>query len=410
MRGRYLKGRFVHTQAGFHFSNPSLLITLLTIPYRLLRLASAVTVLTLVIAIAAIGGPAAFAQDVSNAEDDTTDAQNRADEAEDSVDAAVAARNDIELQLAASIEQVNELSAQLSIVGAGLDGIVEKLGFADVELSGIKAQIEVQAVESYMTALASPSVNVVSLASVEKALVVSTVVEGVVASGREKVDELLIKQRNLEDLQRDFLRQQGAYQALQDEVDAEIERLAELYEQADSAVADAVRSSQEAAASYLEALSAVELARAREEEQQRQEERSTTTTTTPSATTTTTSPSNTTTTTSGGGGPWVHPPAVEQWRSLVEQYFPSSRVEEALRIIDCESNGDPNAYNPYSGASGLFQFIPSTWATTAGPAGFPGASPFDPVANTGSAAYLGNRYEDLGLYFWTPWNCKRVLS
>ena len=369
------------------------------------------TVLTLLIAIAAIDGPSAFALDVSNVEDDATDAKNQANTAEDSVDAAVAARTEIELQLAASIERVNELSAELSIVGAKLDRIVEKLGFADIELNGIQTQIEAQAVESYMTAVSSPSVNVVSLASVEKALVVSTVVEGVVASGREKVDELFVKRRSLEDVQRSFNSQQGAYRTLQDEIDAEVERLADLYEQADSAVADAVRSSKEAATAYLQALSAVELARAREAEQQRQEERSTTTTTAPPSTTSTTSPSNTTTTTtSGGGGPWVHPPAVEQWRSLVEQYFPSSRVEEALRIIDCESNGDPSAYNPYSGASGLFQFIPSTWATTAGPAGFPGASPFDPEANTGSAAYLGNLYEDLGLYFWTPWACKRVLS
>ena len=398
-------------KVGFHFSNPCRLITLLTIPYRFIRLASAVTVLTLVIAIAAIDGPSAFAQDVSNVEDDATDAKNRAGTAEDLVDAAVAARTEIELQLAASIERVNELSAQLSIVGAKLDRIVEKLGFADIELNGIQTQIEAQAVESYMTAVSSPSVNVVSLASVEKALVVSTVVEGVVASGREKVDELFVMRRSLEDLQRSFNSQQRAYRTLQDEIDAEVERLADLYEQTDSAVADAVRSSQEAAAAYLQALSAVELARAREAEQQRQEERSTTTTTASPSTTSTTSPSNTTTTTtSGGGGPWVHPPAVEQWRSLLEQYFPTSRVEEALRIIDCESNGDPNAYNPYSDASGLFQFLPSTWATTAGPAGFPGASPFDPVANIGSAAYLGNHYEELGLYFWAPWNCKRVLS
>ena len=78
--------------------------------------------------------------------------------------------------------------------------------------------------------------------------------------------------------------------------------------------------------------------------------------------------------------------------------------------MDCESNGDPNAYNPYSGASGLFQFLPSTWASTAPKAGYAGASVFDPEANTASAAWLGSRYEELGEYFWQAWSCRRVLN
>lgn len=91
-------------------------------------------------------------------------------------------------------------------------------------------------------------------------------------------------------------------------------------------------------------------------------------------------------------------------------YFPTHRVEEALRIIDCESNGDPNAYNPYSGASGLFQFLPSTWATTAPKAGWAGHSVFEPEPNVSSAAWLANRYEELGLYYWQAWSCRRVLN
>ena len=34
-------------------------------------------------------------------------------------------------------------------------------------------------------------------------------------------------------------------------------------------------------------------------------------------------------------------------------------------IVNCESRGDPEAYNASSGASGLFQFLPSTWRWTA---------------------------------------------
>jgi soluble lytic murein transglycosylase-like protein len=41
-------------------------------------------------------------------------------------------------------------------------------------------------------------------------------------------------------------------------------------------------------------------------------------------------------------------------------------VSEGLlrRRAWCESRNNPRAYNASSGSSGLFQFIPSTWATT----------------------------------------------
>ena len=401
------------------------------IPMRLSRFLTAVIAFSMFLSVASVDGPLAYAQSVDDAEDDADDAKEKAGAATGLIDSAVAEREQIENELADSIARVNELSAQLSIVGTGLDRTAEQLSFADVELAGIQAQIEVQAVDAYMTVLSSPTVSLVNSESVEKALVASSVVEDVVASGRANVDELVIKRRSLEQLQQTYLAEQEEYRVLQEEVDAEVEHLAGLYDKADSAVASAVREAQRADAEYREALSAVDLARAREEERRRQEERSTTTTTTtspstttppgttsptsptspPSTSPTTTAPSNTTTSTSGGGGgPWNHPLSVEQWRPLVQQFFPSNRVEEALRIIDCESNGDPDAYNPYSGASGLFQFIPSTWASTAPKSGYGGHSVFEPEANVASAAWLANRYEELGQYYWRAWSCRRVLS
>jgi Transglycosylase SLT domain len=407
---------------------------------RLFRFFPAVIAFSILLSVAAVDGPLAYAQSVNDAEDDADDAKEKADAATGLVDSAVAEREQIERDLAESIASVNDLAAQLSIVGVGLDRTAEQLTFADVELAGIQAQIEVQAIDAYMTVLSSPTVSLVNSESVEKALVASSVVEDVVASGRANIDELIIKRRSLEQLQLAYLTEQDEYQALQDEVDAEVEHLAELYDRADSAVAAAVRDAQSADVDYREALSAVDLARARDEERKRQEKRSTTTTTSPprtetstspnstsptttttTTTTTTASPSSTspnttspsTTTTStggGGGGPWNHPPSVERWRSLVQQLFPGNRVEEALRIIDCESNGDPNAYNPYSGASGLFQFLPSTWASTAPKAGYGGQSVFDPEANIASAAWLTNRYEELGQYYWRAWSCRRVFG
>jgi hypothetical protein len=323
------------------------------------------------------------------------------------------------MRLAETISRANDISAQLSIVGSSLDKTAEQLGFADVELAGIQSKIEVQAVDAYMTVLSSPTVSVVNSSSVEEAMVASSVVEDVVSSGQETVDELVVKRRSLEDIKTRYLLEQDEFSNLKAALDAELESLADLYAEADAAVGAAVREAQRADVAYREALSAVELARAREAERVRQEQRTTTTTTSPSTTSppttsgtspTTTSPPNTTTTSGGGGGPWNHPPAVEQWRPLVQQYFPSHRVEEALRIIDCESNGDPDAYNPYSGASGLFQFLAGTWESTAPQAGWAGHSVFEPEPNVSSAAWLAKRYEELGHYYWQAWSCRRVLN
>ncbi len=66
-------------------------------------------------------------------------------------------------------------------------------------------------------------------------------------------------------------------------------------------------------------------------------------------------------------------------------------ADQLLRVAYCESHYDPNAYNPSSGASGLFQFLPSTWAANSVRAGYGGASPFDAVANANTAAMMFSR-------------------
>lgn len=385
---------------------------------RFARLFAALLVLSFVASIVTSGGPLARAQSTEDVEEDAEQAQRRAETASGLVDEAVADRESIERQLADSITRMNELSARLSEVGSDLDRVAAQVGYADIELAGIQSDIEDQAVDAYMTVVASPSASLVNTSTVEKALVASSVVEDVVADGRVTVGNLFAKRKDLEALKESYLANQAEYQAIKEEVDAEVDRYTALYAEAEADVAAAIEEAEAANAAYIEALSAVELARAKEAERRRQEAREdSTTTTTPGTTPGTTAPSSPTTTVAttpttsdGGGGPWDHPPEVEQWRGLVEEYFPSNRVEEALRIIDCESNGDPNAMNPYSGASGLFQFLPSTWESTAPKAGFAGASPFDPEANVGSAAWLANRYQELGYYYWTPWNCKRLLD
>ena len=91
---------------------------------------------------------------------------------------------------------------------------------------------------------------------------------------------------------------------------------------------------------------------------------------------------------------------------MVEQFFAAELVDEALAVIDCESHGDPLAENSISGAAGLFQFIPTTWAWASPAAGFLDASPFDPTANVGTAAWLVQRSIDRGKSPWAHWSCR----
>ncbi len=92
---------------------------------------------------------------------------------------------------------------------------------------------------------------------------------------------------------------------------------------------------------------------------------------------------------------------VEQWRPLVAAYFRPGDVDRALRIMRCESGGNPNAKNPGSSASGLFQHLGKYWATRSAAAGFAGASIFDPTANVATAAWL--RDQPGG---WGHWECR----
>jgi soluble lytic murein transglycosylase-like protein len=68
----------------------------------------------------------------------------------------------------------------------------------------------------------------------------------------------------------------------------------------------------------------------------------------------------------------------------------------ALRVAYCESRYHPNSVNSKSGAMGLFQFLPSTWAFTP----YASQSPFDPVANTRAALWLYQRDGP------SQWSCK----
>jgi len=58
--------------------------------------------------------------------------------------------------------------------------------------------------------------------------------------------------------------------------------------------------------------------------------------------------------------------------------------DDMLRVATCESGLNPSAVNASSGASGLFQFMPSTWATTP----YADQDIFDATANANAAAWM----------------------
>ncbi len=89
-------------------------------------------------------------------------------------------------------------------------------------------------------------------------------------------------------------------------------------------------------------------------------------------------------------------------RHLIGSYFAPEDVNRAVRIAWCESSFNPEAVNPVTGASGLFQHLPEFWAERSVAAGLPGADPLDPEANVAVAAWM--LYELPG--GWSHWECQ----
>lgn len=90
--------------------------------------------------------------------------------------------------------------------------------------------------------------------------------------------------------------------------------------------------------------------------------------------------------------------STEQWRGLISAFFAEADMAWAMRVMACESGGNPDATNPSSGAAGLFQHLPKYWAERSSNAGVAGSTPYDPPANVAVAAWLF--YEGGGQSHW----------
>lgn len=71
-------------------------------------------------------------------------------------------------------------------------------------------------------------------------------------------------------------------------------------------------------------------------------------------------------------------------------------------VISRESGGNPAAYNPVSGAGGLFQFLPSTWASLGFSLYYPGGAQTAPVSVQQQA--FVKLYNESGTTPWAPYD------
>lgn len=93
-------------------------------------------------------------------------------------------------------------------------------------------------------------------------------------------------------------------------------------------------------------------------------------------------------------------PGVEQWRPLVEQYFPASQVDNALAIMSAESGGNTTALSSTQDR-GLFQINQCHRAKVGGNLD----ALYDPETNV-KVAYL--IWSSNGS--WRPWTTARALG
>jgi len=129
----------------------------------------------------------------------------------------------------------------------------------------------------------------------------------------------------------------------------------------------------------------------------------------PSTTTTTTTTTTVVTAaTSASTSEGAYRATVEVWRDEVQfaiSYWGGNAgdVDRFLRIMECESGGDPLAKNPTSSASGLMQHLTRYWDERAAAAGMPGGDVFDGRTNIYVSAWLALAAPGGG---WQHWVCR----
>lgn len=375
--------------------------------------------LALTVATTLLSGVASpvFAQ-VDEAEERAQTAADEVDAAYAVVSSALANADEVEDALFTALDDYQMAATDLAAAGIRLQQISDSLTFADAEALAAAQQLESHTITAYMEAVTSTASVVFDTESVEEAIFVGQVMRESQVNALTTLSDLLTQRTELERIRAAHAIELVQVEALEQQLAVRTDRLQELFVAANAEVADAFARAAEADAAFRAALDGVDRAMAEEEAQRRAEEVATTTTTNPPTTpptTETTTPTTTgspTTTTTAPTGDWPPIPISDRvmaWRPLVEQHFAPDLVLDALVIMQCESVGDPDALNPYSGASGLFQFLSGTWAVASVQAGVGDRSVFDGEANVIAASWLAEYYRARTGDPWRPWSCRTHL-
>ncbi len=382
------------------------------------RAALAVSVFSLFTLISAVT-PVRAQTVVDDARRAAEEAAADAEGAFDIVDSAVAERAAIEARLFEVLDRYQANAERLAETWASLDRLNDTLAIAEARQESTRDSFETQAVAAYMDAVGTAAVVVIDSGTIESAMVAQETLGRTTRATLALLDGFLAFRDEVDDIRTATAVRAEETAAVQAELDADAAELEELFAAANAEVATAYRQALEAEARLADATEALQAAQ------------QTTTTTAPTTTTalpasstttptqatsTTTGPTTTTTTTpsSTTTAPESWPPipissATYGWRPLLEAHFAQDLVLDALVIIQCESVGNPDAVNPYSGASGLFQFMPGTWAVASVGAGVGDRSVLDGEANIMAASWLAEYYRSRGLDPWRPWVCRKFL-
>ncbi|MEX2655256.1 MAG: transglycosylase SLT domain-containing protein [Acidimicrobiia bacterium] len=363
--------------------------------------------------LASVASPV-FAQ-VDEAEERARSAADEVDAAYAVVSSAIADADEVEAALFTALDEYQVAAVDLAAAGIRLQQISDSLTFADAEALAAEQQLVSHTIAAYMEAVTSTASVVLDTESVEEAIFVGQVMRESQVNALTTLSDLLSQRTELERIRAEHAIELVQVESLEQQLAARTERLQELFAAANAEVADAFARAAQADATFRAALDGVDRAIAEEEAQRRAEDTATTTTTSPPTTTPTTTPettNETTTTTTTPTEDWPPIPIndrVMAWRPLIEAHFAPDLVLDALVIMQCESLGDPDALNPYSGASGLFQFISGTWAVASVRAGVGDRSVFDGEANIIAASWLAEYYRARLGEPWRPWTCRTYL-
>ena len=380
-----------------------------------------------------LGVSPVFAQ-VDEAEQRAQEAADDLDQAYAVVSSAMANADEVEAALFTALDEYQVAASDLATAGIRLQQATDALVFADAEALAAEQQLASHTVTAYMEAVTSTASVVFDSGSAEDAMVVGQVVRESQSQALGTLADLLTQRSELERIRAEHAIELVQVESFEQQLAERTAELQDLFLEANQEVAAAFSVATEADAAYRAALDGVDRAIAEEEAARRAEDATTTTTTAaptttaPAAPTTTTttvgssttsapssSPTTTTTTTTTTvetNSDWPPIPISDRtmsWRPLIERHFAPDLVLDALVIVQCESLGDPDAVNPYSGASGLFQFIPGTWAVASVRAGVDGQSVFDPEANIIAASWLAEYYRARTGEPWRPWSCRAQL-